>query len=139
MSCNNIEHFANPIKAVEQWISILKPGGVLIIVAPKKEANFDHNRQIVKFDHLLYDYSHKTGEDDLSHLEEILRQHDLSLDPQAGSYEQFKERSLKNIENRCLHQHVFNLDILQKIFEFFNLLIVNKKQLSRDYVIIGQK
>ena len=49
LSCNNIEHIANPLKAVEQWLAVLKPGGGLVVVAPRKEANFDHNREIVSF------------------------------------------------------------------------------------------
>ena len=45
---------------------------------------------------------------DLTHLQEILELHDLNMDPGAGSFEEFKERSMNNVENRCLHQHVFD-------------------------------
>ena len=139
LSCNNIEHIANPMKAVEQWLSVLKPEGILVVVAPRKESNFDHNREIVKFDHLLSDFKNKTCEDDLTHLDEILKLHDLAMDAPAGTIDQFKERSLKNVENRCLHQHVFDLDVLKKICEYFNLTIIKSIQLHGDYVIIGKK
>jgi SAM-dependent methyltransferase len=85
LSCNSIEHIANPIKAIEQWLSVLKKGGVLVIIAPRKESNFDHNRDIVKFDHLIADYQNKIKEDDLTHLEQILTLHDLKMDPPAGT------------------------------------------------------
>ena len=139
LSCNNIEHIANPMKAIEQWLTVLKQSGILVIVAPRKESNFDHNREVVKFDHLISDYRNETTEYDLTHLEEILILHDLKMDPPAGTIEQFKERSLKNYENRCLHQHVFDLNVLWKIFEHFNLSVMMGIQLDRDYVIIGQK
>ena len=139
LSCNNIEHIANPMKAIEQWLSVLKKGGILVIIAPRKESNFDHNRDIVKFNHLIADYQNKTSEDDLTHLEEILTLHDLKMDPPSGTIEQFKERSLKNFENRCLHQHVFDLNVLREIYEHFNLSIIRSFQLDSDYVIIGQK
>jgi SAM-dependent methyltransferase len=139
LSCNNIEHIANPIKAIAQWILILNNGGVLVIVAPRKESNFDHNREIVKFDHLLSDYINDTKEDDLTHLEEILQLHDLKMDRPAGTIEQFRERSLKNFENRCIHHHVFNLDVLKEIYDHFNLSVIKTVQLDRDYIIIGQK
>jgi len=139
LSCNNIEHVANPLRAIEQWVSMLKPNGVIVIVAPRKESNFDHNRNIVKFTHLLEDYNNNVQENDLGHLEEILKLHDLTLDPLAGTIEQFKGRSLKNFENRCLHQHVFDLNVLSEIYIYFKLSIVAKFEIQTDCVIIGAK
>lgn len=139
LSCNNIEHIANPMKALEQWLSVLKQGGVIVIVAPRKEANFDHKREIVKYEHLMNDFQNATKEDDLTHLNEILALHDLKLDRPAGTAEQFRERSLKNNNNRCLHHHVFDLSVLKKIFEYFNLSIILSIKLERDYVIVGKK
>jgi hypothetical protein len=57
---------------------------------------------------MLEDYARDTGEDDLTHLPEILELHDLDLDRPAGSLQQFRERSLNNFSNRCRHQHVFD-------------------------------
>jgi hypothetical protein len=56
---------------------------------------------------MLLDYERDTPESDLSHLDEILDRHDLSRDTCAGGHEAFRERSLRNFENRCLHHHVF--------------------------------
>jgi len=140
LSCNNIEHIANPMKAIEQWLSVLNQGGILVIVAPRKESNFDHNRQIVKIDHLISDYQNKIKEDDLTHLSEILMLNDLKMDPGPPmTMEQFKERSLRNFENRCFHHHVFDLNVLEKIYEHFNLSIIKSIQLYSDYIIIGQR
>ncbi|HWZ24924.1 MAG TPA: hypothetical protein VN037_06550 [Verrucomicrobiae bacterium] len=57
---------------------------------------------------MLEDYERDIGEKDETHLNEILDLHDLSRDPPAGTPEQFRARSLLNIENRCLHHHVFD-------------------------------
>lgn len=139
LSCNNIEHIANPLKAIEQWLSKLKKGGTLLIIAPRKESNFDHKRHIVSFKHLLDDYEGYIGEDDLTHLDEILKLHDLELDPPAGTIEEFKQRSLNNIENRCLHHHVFDSGVLSQIFDYFNLAVVLNIKTNSDYIIVGRK
>lgn len=139
LSSNNIEHLANPLKAIEQWLSVLKPGGVLVLIAPRKESNFDHRREIVSFDHLLCDYQNDTDEGDLTHLEEILERHDLKLDRPAGSFQQFKERSLNNSTYRCLHHHVFDLGVLKDICRHFSLVVIKEIQIESDYVIIGKK
>jgi hypothetical protein len=51
----------------------------------------------------------------LSHLEEILATHDLSMDLAAGGLESFRARSLRNEENRALHQHVFDPPLIREI------------------------
>ena len=139
LSSNNIEHLANPLKAIGQWLSMLKPGGVIVLVAPRKESNFDHRREVVSFDHLILDYENDTKEEDLAHLEEILVKHDLNRDWSAGSFIQFKERSLNNLMNRCLHHHVFDLDVLGCICRHFGLAVIKEIQIESDYVIIGKK
>ena len=139
LSCNNIEHIANPMKAMEQWLSVLKKGGILLIIAPKKDVNFDHRRKVVTFEHLLDDFRNNVKEDDLTHLEEILNKHDLKLDPPAGTTSQFKERSLNNFHNRCLHHHVFDQNVLRQLFEYFDLTILKNFHFVSDYIIIGKK
>ena len=138
LSSNVIEHIANPLKAVREWLSVLKPGGVIVIVAPKKESNFDHRREITDFSHLIRDFENNIPETDLTHLDEILELHDLPLDPPAGTLEQFKERSLKNIENRCLHHHVFDLDLLLRIYEYFDITPIQSTKTEKEYCLIGQ-
>ena len=82
--------------------------GALILVLPYYKNTFDHRREPTSVDHMFSDYEQNIGEDDLTHLPEILEKHDLSKDPGAKDIENFRIRSLNNIENRCLHHHVFD-------------------------------
>lgn len=107
---------------------------------PCKDFTFDHKRNVVAFEHLLDDFKKDVQEDDLTHLEEILSLHDLSMDPPAGAFKQFKKRSLKNYENRCLHQHVFDCTVLRKIVEHFNLEVLLTDELYlNNWVLIAKK
>lgn len=108
LSSHTIEHTANPLRALVEWRRVLKPNGILLLVVPDKHFTFDHRRPVTPLDHLLRDYECSMQEDDLTHLPEILKLHDLGRDRQAGSYEAFKTRSEQNVENRCLHHHVFD-------------------------------
>lgn len=110
-----LEHIANPIKALLEWKRAIIPGGYIILILPNKEFTFDHKRNITPFSTILAQYEKGAGEDDLPSLDEILALHDLSMDPPAGTLEQFKARSLKNIENRCLHHFVYSPELLDKI------------------------
>ena len=108
LSSHNLEHFANPIKALKEWGRVVRPNGFLVLVLPYFAKMFDHRRTPTDVSHLFEDFERNTQENDLTHLPEILQLHDLNMDPQAGSFEQFRERSLKNVANRCLHHHVFD-------------------------------
>ena len=108
LSCHNLEHFANPMKALIEWKRVLKPGGALLVVLPYYRTTFDHRRTPTTVAHMIADYENNTGEDDLTHLPEILEKHDLARDPGAGSIENFRRRSQDNFNQRCLHHHVFD-------------------------------
>ena len=108
LSSHNLEHFANPVKALKEWQRITRPGGGMIMVLPNYANTFDHRRQPTTVRHMIDDFNQNTLEDDLTHLPEILQLHDLNMDPLAGTAEEFRLRSLDNFTNRCLHHHVFN-------------------------------
>jgi SAM-dependent methyltransferase len=108
LSSHNLEHFANPVKALKEWQRVTRPGGTLILVLPNYSYTFDHRREPTAVSHMMQDFDMNTQEDDLTHLPEILREHDLSMDLPAGTPEEFRRRSLDNFTNRCLHHHVFD-------------------------------
>ncbi len=108
LSSHNLEHFANPVKALNEWQRVLRPGGSLILALPHYAKTFDHRRNLTPVAHMIADFESNTQEDDLSHLEEILSLHDLKKDRAAGTVEDLRRRSLCNFENRCMHHHVFD-------------------------------
>lgn len=139
LSSNNLEHIANPLKALKEFTRIVKNGGMILVIVPMKERTFDHNREYTKFEHLLEDYERKIEEDDLSHLPDIIEKHDYVMDSACGGKEKFIERSMKNIENRCLHHHVFNEKCLRSSFEFVGLKVIDFKAVGNGWLIIGEK
>lgn len=139
LSCNSLEHIANPLKAIEEMLRILNTDGIIFLVLPDKSSNFDHNRKFTNFEHLLEDFNNDISEEDLTHLDEILELHDLSMDSPAGDFENFKKRSMNNFLNRCLHHHVFDMQLLKKIFNYFNLEILISDNTKTDLIIVGKK
>ena len=139
LSSHVIEHIANPIKALNEWKRILKIDGILVIVIPHKEGTFDHKRNITPLSHMVEDYNKNASESDLTHLKEILKLHDLTMDPLAGSAEQFNIRSNKNFENRCLHHHVFNTYSAVQLIDYMRLKILFVEAIMPFHIIIIAK
>lgn len=140
LSSHVLEHIANPIKALYEWIRILKENGSLILLVPHKDGTFDHQRPTTTLNHLIKDYEDNIGEEDLTHLEEILQLHDLSRDIDVGSYESFKIRSNRNYENRSLHHHVFTTLLLAELINYMQLKINFIEPVSPMHIVlIAQK
>jgi len=131
-----LEHCANSIKTIEEWLRVVKPGGCLLIILPEKKNTFDHRRNVTTFRHLLDDYKNNVQENDLTHLSEILKLHDLSMDIAAGDEINFRKRSYNNFTNRCLHHHVFDFSLLRQIFNYFKVEIRNEQWLPPYHQIV---
>ena len=122
LSSNSLEHTANPLKAMREFCRVLRPGGMMILILPDKTETFDHQRPYTTMEHLVEDERNHVDEHDLTHLEEILKLHDLSMDVPM-SYVDFVKRCLDNYNNRCMHQHVFSLALLREIAEYLQLRV----------------
>ncbi|HEY5261478.1 MAG TPA: hypothetical protein VIJ33_05155, partial [Solirubrobacteraceae bacterium] len=83
-------------------------GGHVLLVMPHRDGTFDHRRPVTSLDHLRADAERETGEDDLTHLPEILELHDLERDPGAIDREVFEQRCRDNPSSRAMHHHVFD-------------------------------
>lgn len=136
LSSHVIEHVANPLQALLEWTRVLKEKGVLMLVVPHKDGTFDHYRPVTSLEHLIEDFDSQVTEDDLTHLEEILSQHDLSMDPEAGDLELFKQRSKRNFENRCLHHHVFNTLSVIEMVNHMRLQILSVEVFKPFHIVV---
>lgn len=139
-SSHMIEHAANSLKALFEWKRVLKEGGAMLLVVPHKEGTFDHRRPVTTLDHLVEDFSRDIGEDDLTHMEEILELHDLKRDPGAGDFENFKRRARDNYANRCLHHHVFDTDLVVRMVDYVGLKICAvEPSLPHNIIVVCNK
>ena len=138
-SSHCLEHIANPIKALKEWLRITIDSAYLILILPEKSMCFDHKREISKFDVLLKQYENNVGENDLSTLKEILKYHDLTRDPGAGNFRNFYNRSLNNYKNRCLHHYVYNKDLLLELCNYLNCKFIYSITNGLDIWFIMQK
>ena len=125
LASHSFEHLANPLAALNEWSRICKPGGYMVVIVPWKHRTFDHRRPYTAYEHLQQDYANKVDERDLTHLEEICSLHDIGMDPPAKNAAFFRQRSLLNFENRCLHHHVFSFPLLMQLAQHAQLQVVD--------------
>lgn len=110
-----LEHVANPIKTLIQWVDCVRAGGSVILVVPSKARTYDRDRPDTSLDHLIQDYLDDVGEDDRTHFAEVLRHHNLALDSTIADRLDLLKRTIANPSNRILHHHVFTLGLLESV------------------------
>lgn len=140
LSCHSLEHIANPIKTLKRWNNVLKKGGRIILVLPDKDFTFDHKRPYTTFDHLLQDFNTETNEHDTTHFEEIFRFHDTTKDAMINSNEELKVRTEDNFLNRCVHHHIFSLELLHELLIYCGFKVIYQQKASPFHLVtVGEK
>lgn len=127
LSCHSLEHVANPLKALLRWHELLKPGAMLCLILPNKEYCFDRNRPFTTFEHILSDLENDTSEKDQTHFSEIYEKHIIAEDPTIKTLEALKERTADNFNNRCVHHHVFDFDLIKQMLQYCGFKIALQK------------
>lgn len=136
ITSHTLEHLANPIKAIKEWLRVIKDDGYLLIIVPKKEYCFDFYRKVTEFKHLINDFETDIDENDLSHLNEFIESYKLY---NKGTFPyDFKESLNINNKLRIIHHHVFDNSLFQEIIKYFNLKSILATSLT-DHIILCQK
>jgi SAM-dependent methyltransferase len=139
LSSHMLEHTANPILALFEWKRLLRNDGVLVLILPNKRYTFDHRRPVTTMEHLLADFNANMKEDDLTHVPEVLTLHDFGRDPYVGDIGSFKLRCLQNIENRCLHHHVFDVPLGSKLVEYAGFTVRVAEEIAPHHILVIAK
>lgn len=136
LACHCLEHVANPLRALAEWKRVLRNDGLLLLILPHKDGTFDWRRPTTPLAHLIQDYENGIGEEDLTHLPEILELHDLSREREVVTEEQFRRRCLANHTNRAMHHHVFDTMAAMQMVDHMGFELLRVDNLIPHHIII---
>jgi SAM-dependent methyltransferase len=117
LSSHTLEHVANPLRALAEWRRVVGNDGHVVLVVPHLEHTIDHRRPVTTLEHLESDFARSVAEDDDTHVREFLDLSDLTRDPERLSRQAFERRTLAYAENRAIHHHVFDTELLVRLLD----------------------
>lgn len=136
IACHCLEHVANPLRALMEWKRVLKRDGFLLLVLPHKDGTFDWRRPTTPLSHMIEDYENGVGEEDMTHLAEVLELHDLSRDAGLTSADHLRQRCLDNHSNRAIHHHVFDTKTALETLDYAGFRLMRVDYLEPVHIII---
>jgi len=139
ISCHALEHTANPLRALKEWVRMLKNDGGAVLVLPHKEESFDHRRPGTTLQHLIEDLQKNTDEDDLTHIPEVLELTDVDRDWGLLDFNDLKQRSEKNFQNRCVHHHVFKTSLVVQMFDHVGMQVLSAESIRPHHAIVSAR
>lgn len=119
-----IEHTENPIRSLENWLRVLRPGGILFLGVPHKEQTFDSDRSATSLEHLVRDYTEGPEWSRRAHYEEWVRLVNKAPEHETES----RVQQLMEMDY-SIHFHVWTE------IEFLELLLYCQKQLGLSFSI----
>jgi SAM-dependent methyltransferase len=140
LSSHAIEHMANPLRCLQEWLRVTKEGGSLVLVVPHRDGTFDRRRPITSLAHLVEDYQRGVDEDDLSHVDEIARLHDDPAWP-ITDFEAAREHLRStNYRERKIHHHVFSTPSFVEMLNHAGLQLLAVEAVQPCHIIaIGRR
>lgn len=119
-----IEHCQNPLLAIENYMRVLRQGGVIYMAVPDKRHTFDSDRPNTGIDHLARDYDEGPEWSRHGHFEEYAR----LVDKVPAS--ELEEKTARLIEiDYSIHFHVWTPA------DFMEMLLYCRQSIARELEI----
>lgn len=140
LSEHTLEHIGNVIRALKEWLRVLKPGGHLIVFLPHKERTNDRLRARTPLAHLIEDFDRMVPDDDTTHVEEWI-QNVTKAGGIPGHYLHIPTEDLA--KTGSIHHHAWIGEDIGELLVYLGLEVVFVEECVPDrrdsFVVVGRK
>lgn len=140
LSEHTLEHIGNVLRALKEWIRVLKPGGHLILFLPHKDRTNDRLRSRTTLAHLIEDFENNVPDDDPAHVEEWIE----NVTRAGGIPEHYRHIPKSELARTgSIHHHVWVAEDIKEVLEYLGLEVLLCENYVPDrsdsFVVVGRK
>ncbi|MBU1564590.1 MAG: class I SAM-dependent methyltransferase [Proteobacteria bacterium] len=143
-----LEHIENPLKALMNWLRVIKPGGLLYLSVPLPNNEHDKNRQATSISHIIKDYDLLLTDSKV--FEKQRYEHFREFVKSAIRSEQTNDHCVEDKINELIainysiHFHVFTEETLLQMIDFVSNMMSIKivefvKSEPEEFILIIRK
>lgn len=113
-----IEHMKNPILSLQNWLRVIKPGGLIYMLVPDKRVTFDAKRVRTLVSHIILDYYAPSSVRDFEHyVDYAVHVHNQELDKAITEAKRLVDTDYS------IHYHVFMPSDVMSLLSWFSEVI----------------
>ena len=109
IACQFLEHCQNPVGAVENFLRVVKDGGILYLAVPNKDYTFDKGRPPTSLAHLWSDHEGHPEWTRERHFQEFARAMSAVYHPQRSEAEVADDAVRLLTQDYSIHYHVWDM------------------------------
>jgi SAM-dependent methyltransferase len=128
-SSHVLEHMPDTIRALNEWMRLLRPGGVLFLLLPHADRIFDRHRPKTTLQHHIEDFQARREGPDHSHDEEARAGWERleDFDAIAAAHLRVFGTGMWDFDHRiahdAMHYHVWTQDEIVRLLQYLGLKI----------------
>jgi SAM-dependent methyltransferase len=140
LSEHTLEHIGNVLRALKEWMRVIKPGGHLILFLPQMERTNDRFRSRTALAHLISDFENNVPDDDTTHVDEWI----AGVEKAGGIPAHYRHIPKSELASTgSIHHHVWIAADMVEVFEYLGLEVVFSSELIEDrrdsFAVVGRK
>jgi len=103
-----LEHLSNPIKAIFEWLRVIKPNGYIYFIVPDKRFTFDEPREVTPVQHIVDDFEQEIEKTAFSHYYDFyINVHKTNIEDARKHYD----------EQTNIHVHTFTFESIIELIK----------------------
>lgn len=116
-SSHVLEHVANPPRQLQEWLRILRPGGIVYAIVPDMRYCFDRRRSLTTLSHFIEEYERGETRSSLEHYRDYI----INTNGEDGIDRDVSEEHIRRCfeAQESIHVHTFTAESLRGFLDHF--------------------
>lgn len=116
-SSHVLEHTANPPRQIEEWLRVVRRGGIVYMIVPDKRFCFDRRRAVTPLAHFIEEYESNVSSTAIEHYRDYI----VNTNGEDGLVRDISDEFIEkdHASQSSIHVHTFTANSLREFLEYF--------------------